>query len=381
MSTLIEDKERRYYLDWLRIIATLLLIPYHSALIFKPHFIYSFYLENNTTSPFFEICIRFVNQWFMPLFFFIAGAAAKYSLDSRSKKEYCLERLKRLLIPFIFGIFILIPPIGYFAFLNHHQNIKMSFLQYYPIFFKIDFKHIDGFTGTFTPAHLWFILYLVCFSLILLPLSDYLKTSNGKYLITQATTILSHQPKAIIFLYVIPLALARITCLVYYNPIYCFLFFILGYLFIFSKELEVLIEKNNITAFILALTGTLLYLFLNISEYNLVLRFSVINVLIQLLLSLSSLCWLIVFLNFTARYLNRSNQFVAYLNQASYPIYIAHMTFLVPIGFYVVQWNTNIIVKFVFVTFISILSILIFYDVLIKHFQLTRFLFGMKLKG
>lgn len=40
----------------------------------------------------------------MPLFFFIAGAAVKYSLDSKTKQEYCLERLKRLLIPCSFAL-------------------------------------------------------------------------------------------------------------------------------------------------------------------------------------------------------------------------------------------------------------------------------------
>ena len=376
VSTLKEGKERRYYLDWLRIVATLLLIPYHSALIFKPHVIYSYYLENSTTHPGFELFIRFVNQWFMPLFFFIAGAAAKYSLDSRSKQEYCFERLKRLLIPFLFGIFVLLPPIGYFTFLNHHQNVKISFLQYYPLFFKIDYKHINGFTGTFTPGHFWFILYLIGFSFILLPFSDYLKTSNGQNLI-KAITSLSHQPKVIIFLYVIPLTLARMTCLVYYNPIYYFLFFILGYLFIFNQQIEIIIEQNNTIALSFVLTLTIFLSFLDISEFHLVYNFTLINVLIQLILSINSFCWLIVLLNFAKQYLNWSNRFVVYFNQASYPVYIVHMNFIIIIGFYTVQWDINIIFKFMFVTFASFLSILIFYES-IKRFNLMRFLFGIK---
>lgn len=378
VSTLKQGKERRYYLDWLRIVATLLLIPYHSALIFKPHVIYSYYLENSTTHPGFEFFIRFVNQWFMPLFFFIAGAAAKYSLDSRSKQEYCLERLKRLLIPCIFGLFVLLPPIGYFTFLNHHQNVKISFLQYYPLFFKIDYKHINGFTGTFTPGHLWFILYLIGFSFILIPFFDYLKTSNGQNLI-KAITSLSHQPKVIIFLYVIPLTLARMTCLVYYNPIYYFLFFILGYLFIFNQQIEIIIERNNTIALSLVLILTIFLSFLDISEFHLIYKFTFLNVLIQLLLSLNSFCWLIVLLNFARQYLNWSNPFIVYFNEASYPIYIVHMNFIIPIGFYAVQWDINIIFKFMLITCTSFLIILIFYESM-KRFNLMRFLFGMKFK-
>lgn len=214
-----------------------------------------------------------------------------------------------------------------------------------------------------------------------LPLFHYLKTGKGEYLIARLANYLSCQSKLVIFLCVIPLTLCRMTGLVYYNPIYYILFFILGFLFLLDRRFERVIDKNNTIALVLALTGTLFYLYSNISEYHLVFgEFSIFNVLIQLLLSLSSFCWLIILLNFARRYMNWSNSLIAYLNQASYPIYIIHMTFVIPIGFYTVQWNAGIIVKFIFVIFASTLSIILVYDILIKRFQLTRFLFGMKPK-
>lgn len=100
MLTLKEAKERRYDLGWLKILATLLLIPYHTARIFEPNVIYPYFVENYNRSIISELLTRFTDQWFMPLFFFIAGAAAKYSLNNISKKQYCSERLNRLLIPF-----------------------------------------------------------------------------------------------------------------------------------------------------------------------------------------------------------------------------------------------------------------------------------------
>ncbi|MBW4605173.1 MAG: hypothetical protein KME29_37900 [Calothrix sp. FI2-JRJ7] len=129
----------------------------------------------------------------------------------------------------------------------------------------------------------------------------------------------------------------------------------------------------------MALTGTLILSFLDISEFHLVYKFTFLNLLIQLLLSLNSFCWLIVLLNFAKQYLNWSNPFVVYFSQASYPVYVVHMNFIIPIGFYAVQWDINIIFKFMLVIFTSFVSILIF-DESIKCFNLMRFLFGMKFK-
>ena len=53
--------------------------------------------------------IVLVNPWFMPLLFALAGVSARYALLKRSKKEFIIERIKKLLIPFVFGLVILVP--------------------------------------------------------------------------------------------------------------------------------------------------------------------------------------------------------------------------------------------------------------------------------
>ena len=366
---------RRYDLDWLRILAILLLIPYHTARVFDSN---PFYIKNEINSPTIELFTSFINLWFMPLFFFIAGAAAKYSLERRSKKQYCLERFNKLFIPLLFGIFSLIPIAGYFGFLNAHPGSDLSYYQYYPNFFNLDFEHIDGYTGKFTPSHLWFILYLFYFSLITLHLFHYLKTSNGKYLTAKLAEYLSQKPKRI-FLLAIPLTLGRMMMIVYYNPVYLILFFILGYLVFSDRRFEQSMSKNNLIVFILAIIGTLFYLYSGVSEFSLIKNLSIPNIIFQFLLSLSTWCWVIVILNLARQFLNKKKSLKGYLNEASYPIYILHMTFVVPVAFYIVQWQAGVMVKFFFIVLISSIGIFLVYDLLIKRFNLTRFLFGMKI--
>ena len=66
--------------------------------------------------------------------------------------------------------------------------------------------------------------------------------------------------------------------------------------------------------------------------------------------------------------------------QASYPIYILHQTVIVIIGYYVVQWNTGILIKYVTILVGAIVVSTIVYELLVKRTNVTRFLFGMRLK-
>lgn len=215
--------------------------------------------------------------------------------------------------------------------------------------------------------------------MINLPVFQYLQTRKNQQVITILAKYLSRNPRTI-FLCIIPLALARMTVIAYYNPVYFIIYFVIGYLFILDKEFEKTIDENNLTALIIALTITLFYLYSKNDFFPLIWGFSFRNVLDQLFLSLNTLCWVIVILNFARKCLNQNNSWLMYLNQASYPIYIVHMTFIVPIGFYVVQWETSLTLKFLCIILTSSISILLAYHFLIKRFNPTRILFGMRLK-
>jgi hypothetical protein len=83
---------RRHELDWLRVLAVLLLIYFHSARIFD---FGDFYVKNGELNKGMQAFVTFVDIWFMPIFFFIAGAASFYALGKRSGKQYAGERSKK----------------------------------------------------------------------------------------------------------------------------------------------------------------------------------------------------------------------------------------------------------------------------------------------
>jgi hypothetical protein len=50
------------------------------------------------------------------------------------------------------------------------------------------------------------------------------------------------------------------------------------------------------------------------------------------------------------------------------------------IGYWVVQWQMNALVKYIVIASLSFMAIIGFYDIIIKRFQVARFLFGLKQK-
>ena len=68
----------------------------------------------------------------------------------------------------------------------------------------------------------------------------------------------------------------------------------------------------------------------------------------------------------------------AYAGEAQLPFYVLHMTPIVIIGFYVVQWEVNALVKYLVIVLATLGVTLLLYDIAVRRTWLTRFLFGMK---
>lgn len=110
-------KERRYDIDWVRVVATLAVFVFHSGLFFDK---LDWHLKNAQQSLFLTVFVAFLDLWMMPLLFLLSGLGAWYSLKFRSSGQYLLERIKRLLIPlYTVGAFILLPPQFYFELVTH----------------------------------------------------------------------------------------------------------------------------------------------------------------------------------------------------------------------------------------------------------------------
>lgn len=76
----------------------------------------------------------------------------------------------------------------------------------------------------------------------------------------------------------------------------------------------------------------------------------------------------------------RMARLAQFLSEGVLPIYVLHLTFVVMVGFYVVQWTGDMWTRFLVITLVSLADTLVVYDIL-RRTQLTRFLFGIKPPG
>lgn len=166
---------RKHYIDNLRWIVLLLLIPYHTAMAWnvwgEPNYI--FFEGNRLISS----IVVFFSPYFMPLLFLLAGISTRLALQVRTRKEYLIERVKKLLIPFLFGTIVIMPIMTFFADRYYH-SYAVGFLEHCAFFFT-HFTDLTGADGGFSMGQFWFLLYLLVISAIsmgLLPLLNRIVT-------------------------------------------------------------------------------------------------------------------------------------------------------------------------------------------------------------
>ena len=106
----------------------------------------------------------------MPLLFFLAGCSTYFALRKRSGGEFAWERVKRLLVPLVFGILILIPPQTWYG-ARFNSGYGASYWHYLVSGDFMGWNIQDGgdYFGGFGIGQLWFIMFLLFISLIATP--------------------------------------------------------------------------------------------------------------------------------------------------------------------------------------------------------------------
>jgi hypothetical protein len=108
--------------------------------------------------------------------------------------------------------------------------------------------------------------------------------------------------------------------------------------------------------------------------------FSLIYVLFNAAMSIASWSWVAFMLSLGIKYLNVKSKLVTYANEAVLPFYIFHQTIILCVGWFVIRWNIGILPKFLIIAGVSFALIMVLYELLVRRFNVVRFLFGMRPK-
>ncbi|WP_420150248.1 acyltransferase family protein [Spirosoma sp.] len=382
----ITSAQRRYDLDWLRIIAILILVFYHTGMIYVS---WGFHIKSAEHSQPMEEVMRWLHRWRMPLLFFISGAGTFFALRRRSYGSYAGERVRRLFIPLVFGMFVIVPPQIYAEWL-FRGRFSGSYGEFYPEVFNFQPYQDGGTGGAFSWHHLWFITYLFLYSLISIPVFRWLEGKSGQRFMDRISRLIARPGGA---LWLVGLLLLNDVALGGFFPnethalvndwayfMKNLILFWLGYVLISRRDFWQTITDQRRYFLVATLVCTvILYSFRRFVSAE---TFDNSRLLITLFsFNGLGLTWFSVLttIAYGYRYLNRNHRFLPHLNEAVYPFYILHQTVIILIGYYVLtQTNLGVYDGFLLIS-LSTLTICVFvYTLLIRPFKLTRALFGLK---
>lgn len=160
---------RRYDLDWLRIIAFGLLIFYHIGMFYVT---WGWHVKSPYANEDPEFAMLLLNPWRLALLFFISGVAIRFLVDKLGAAKFAVDRTWRLLPVIVFGMYVVVAPQTYFE-LREAGEIEPG----YWAFWQLYAGQWEGPWGMHTPTwnHLWYVVYLFVYCLLLAPLVPLLR--------------------------------------------------------------------------------------------------------------------------------------------------------------------------------------------------------------
>ena len=380
----METTQRQTYLDWLRIISITLVLFFHSAMPYVSED--GWHIKNAEQSNLLMESNLFLHLFRMPLLFFISGTVSYFMMQRRSSLSFIGLRFRRLFIPLVVGMLIIVPPQIYMERLN--TGYTGSFWQFY----KTVFNFVPYPKGNFSWHHLWFIAYLFIYDIIFAPLFAWM-ASPQNIALKQKLSVLAKGKR--VYLIMLPGIIWYALMTVKYPEtndlvhdgcyFFYWLFFLLaGFICTTQPKLMESLERNRRFALTIGFLSFLLLDYIrwnNFDPWNLHSKNSFYIFMFLALRPLVAWGWVLALVGYGKKYLNRKHKVLNYLNEAVYPFYILHQTVIVVLVYYIVQVrNESILSKYIYTIGMTLFVTVGIYHLLIRPYAVTRFLLGMKPK-
>ena len=344
--------ERRYDIDWLRVIAIGLLLIYHIAIIFQPWAMFIGFIRSEEPMEGLWKLMAMLNVWRIPFLFYVSGMGVYFAIRKRNWQQLLLERSKRILLPFIFGIFAIAPL--HMLIFQEYYNLPMSY-----------FPHA---------GHLWFLGNIFAYVVILSPLFFFIKKNEGSKYLKRVSHFMRNPlaPLSVSLFFIIEVLLVRPQVFEMYAETWHGFFlgllaFLFGFLFVSSGKAfwyTVLKWRWLYISMALALFIIRTFLFQTTS--------------LAYLMAIESNCWILGVFGFGYKHLNQPSAILSYLSQAAYPVYIIHMFVMYAAAMFILPLEIPVMLQFISMIAITGIACYLIYELMIRRVSFLKPLFGLK---
>jgi peptidoglycan/LPS O-acetylase OafA/YrhL len=160
--------QRRHDIDALRALAFALLILYHWCMLYVGGEDWDWHLKSTYLGEWLQVPMLFVNRWRMDLIFLISGLSVHFLLRDTRPGRFIAQRSWRLLLPLTFGCLVVVPVQPYVQGIAHGA-VEPGYLHFLGDYFggrQWPRDAFDGWEHGFTWNHLWYLIYLWCYTMV-----------------------------------------------------------------------------------------------------------------------------------------------------------------------------------------------------------------------
>lgn len=327
---------RRHDLDWVRVLAFGVLVLYHVGMYYVS---WDWHVKSPQAGPALEPFMRLSSPWRLGLLFLVSGAATAFLLQRRPE-GFLATRSVRLLIPLLFGMFVVVVPQAYYEVVEKLPGgYHDGYWAFYGRYLAADngFCRDDNCLILPTWNHLWFVAYLWVYTFVLWLGSRWLPESGMTRLRAGVERLLSGP--GLILWPVLVLAIARLTlvgrfesthALVddWYNHAQYLPLFLLGFAMARMDAVWPALQRMRWTALALAVSS-----YAAITVYFHGMGFDDahpppegLRLLMRGVWALNQWCTITAILGFAWRFREADGPVLRYLVPAVFPVYILHQT-------------------------------------------------------
>ena len=373
---------RRHDIDALRVFAFALLILYHACMFYVTD--WGWHIKSAYLAEWLQYPMIVVNRWRMPLLFMVSGLAVNFLLRKAGAGGFAWSRIKRLLIPLVFGMAVIVPPQAYLQAMSNGA-FTGSYAEFLVAYFTFQPWPADAFDGShvgITWNHLWYLPYLLTYSLLLAALLPLLNSTAGLWLRDRFRGL---RGARLALLPAVPLVLA--ACFMTFpsthdlvtdweNHAKYFTVFLYGYWMGADAGLWDELRRMRWRMLGMAFVGLVAFMSL------LMLRTPSSPALFRTGYDLFEYLYqwtaLLAIFGWSFHLLNRPFRWLPYATEAVYPWYILHQTITVIAGYQLAKFSLGPVVEPALVITITIVGCFAVHEFVIRRVALLHPLFGMK---
>jgi peptidoglycan/LPS O-acetylase OafA/YrhL len=372
---------RRHDIDALRAIAFSALILYHVGMLYVPG--WDWHLKSAYPQPWLDLPMIFMNRWRMDLIFLVSGVATAFMMRGKPLAAFVRARTWRLLLPLAFGMVVVIPIQPYCQGVANGL-VEPGFLRFLGRYFTgypWPANAFDGWQYGVTWNHLWYLPYLLVYTLAWAAMQPLLRTRPGRAL---REGFVGLRGTALLLVPAVPLTIAAIALQMrfpathalvddWYNHATYFTFFVFGAWLASADGIWTELARMRRLTLALALVVFVVYMLTRTGNAS--------GLRLGIVLALRSLyAWLAIcaVLGFAHAYLNRPWRWLPFANEAVYPWYVLHQSAIIVIAYWIVPLRLGAGVEGLLVIAGTVASCYLLQVHVIRRFGWLRACFGMK---